>query len=104
WTAGGRSGRGPGRRRHHHGDQAVSAPGLDPPHDAILAACEAMALAGFEKLAGGAQPAFAGLPDWLAQADTRLPLRRIADGFLLAPADTALIALLFAAALSEPVA
>jgi hypothetical protein len=83
----------------------MSAPHLKAPHDALLAAAEAMAMAGFDALANGAEgAAFDALPGWLEQADPALPLNRIADGFVLEPPAVALIALLFSAALSEPVA
>jgi hypothetical protein len=83
----------------------MNAPRLDAPHDALLAAAEAMAVAGFAGLADGAEnAAFDGLPDWLAQSDPRLPLRRVVDGFALDPPAAALVVLLFAVALSEPVA
>jgi hypothetical protein len=83
----------------------MSAPRLNAPHGALLAAAEAMAMAGFDALANGAEAAaFGALPDWLEQADPALPLRRIADGFVLEPAAVALLALLFVSALSEPVA
>lgn len=76
---------------------------LDPPHDALFAAAEAAALARFDALAGehsaGAGEAAAAGPDGASP-----PLHRLAEGFGLSGADTALIALLFAAALSEPVA
>lgn len=78
---------------------------LQLPHDALLALAEAMALAGCDALANGAEGgAFDPLASWLEQADSALPLRRIANGFALEPAESALVALLFAAALSEPVA
>jgi ATPase family associated with various cellular activities (AAA) len=83
----------------------MSAPHLDAPHGALLAVTEAMALAGFDALAADVDAsAFAELPDWLENADASLPLRRVADGFVLGPSETALLGLLFAAALSEPVA
>jgi hypothetical protein len=101
---------------------------LDPPHEDLLLAAEAMALAGFEALAGGAHAgatatpsnghagtadapdessmgrSFDVLPLWLEGADPALPLRLVAEGFALDPPETALLALLFAAASSEHVA
>jgi hypothetical protein len=83
----------------------VSAVRLDPPHDALLAVAEAMALAGFEVLAGGASGGtFDALPDALDAIDPTPPLGRVAEGFALESAETALLALLFAASLSERVA
>jgi hypothetical protein len=105
----------------------VKAFSLDPPHDAFLDVVEVMALAGFEELTGakhglgkghtnGSRPgppesfmlepgtAFDALPAWLEQADPALPLRRVSEGFVLEPRETALLGLLFAAALSEHVA
>jgi hypothetical protein len=83
----------------------MTAARLPTPHDAFLAATDAMAAAGLDALANDSQtPAFALLPAWLEQTDHDLPLRRIASGFVLEPSETALLALLFAAALSEPVA
>jgi ATPase family protein associated with various cellular activities (AAA) len=80
-------------------------PRLDPPHDALLAAAEAAAMLGFDALARRedvTEPRELGA--WLEQADARAPLRRIVDGFQLDPRATALLALLFAVELSEPVA
>jgi SpoVK/Ycf46/Vps4 family AAA+-type ATPase len=83
----------------------MSAPRLDAPHDALLAVAEAMAKEGFAALAEGRDcDAFESLPVWLEQADPKLPLRRIVDGFLLDPPAMGLLALLFAVALAEPVA
>jgi hypothetical protein len=85
---------------------APSGARLDAPHGALLAVAEAMSVTGLDALAAGATQtaAFAALPDWLAGADRDLPLRRVAQGFVLEPPEIALLALLFAAALSEPVA
>jgi hypothetical protein len=47
---------------------------------------------------------FEALNEWLRDADPSLPLRHIEDGLLLEPEETALLALLFAAAASEHVA
>jgi hypothetical protein len=78
---------------------------LDAPHNALLAIAESMALAGCDDVADGADSAaFDPLAVWLDGADPALPLRRVADGFALARGERALLALLFAAALSEPVA
>lgn len=78
---------------------------LDPPHDGLLTAAERMALSGFEGVPSGSPGgAFDGLSAWLEQADRSLPLRGIAEGFVLDPPETALLALLFAAAVSERVA
>lgn len=78
---------------------------LQPPHDALLALTEVMGLAGCDALeSGAAGAAFYGLPAWLDEADPAVPLKRIADGFALEPAETALLSLLFATALSEPLA
>ena len=83
----------------------MTARSLPAPHDALFAASEAMALAGFAALSEGrASSAFEDLPRWLEQADPRLPLCRLVDGFRLEPSAAALLTLLFAAALSEPVA
>src|SRR5439155_21471839 len=48
--------------------------------------------------------AFDSIETWLSNASPALPLRRVAEGFALTRPETALLALLFAAALSEPVA
>ncbi len=78
---------------------------LDSPHGDFLAVAEAMALSGFDALAAGEIPgAFSGLESWLEMAQPTPPLHRIAEGFVLEPAQVQLIGLLFAAALSEPVA
>jgi len=78
---------------------------LDPPHDGLLAAAEAAATAGFTALTQGDDvAAFDGFCAWLEQADPKLPFRRIVDCFQLDPPSTALLGLLFAVALSEPVA
>lgn len=80
-------------------------PRLDPPHDSLLAVATALATAAFDSLARGDDvTAFEGLSVWLDQADAGLPLRRIVDGFQLDSHATALLALLFAVELSEPVA
>jgi hypothetical protein len=78
---------------------------LHPPHDALLALAEGMALAGCDALSSG-EPVrvFDALSGWLDHADPSLPLKRIADGFALDRHETALLGLLFAAALSEPLA
>lgn len=73
---------------------------LDPPHGALLDAAESMALAALDGGASG----FGDFGAWLGGCDPALPLNRLADGFGLDTAATALLALLFAAALSEPVA
>lgn len=83
----------------------MTGPVLASPHRDLAAAAEAMVLAGFETLEGDAEAAFSErFAAWLETADPGLPLRRVADGFVLDKSATALIALLFAAALSEPVA
>ena len=73
---------------------------LDPPNDALLDAAESMALAALDGDASG----FGDFGAWLEGCDPALPLNRVARGFGLDTAGTALLALLFAAALSEPVA
>lgn len=80
-------------------------PRLNPPHEALLALAEGMALAGCDALSNG-EPGgvFDSLPGWLDEADPAVPLRHIADAFVLDPQETALLALLLAAALSEPLA
>jgi ATPases of the AAA+ class len=78
---------------------------LQPPHDALLAFAETMALTGLDAHANGTEGvAFDPLALWLREPDRTLPLRRVVEGFALEPAESALLALLFAAALSEPVA
>lgn len=78
---------------------------LDPPHNALLAVAEALALGGFAAVAAGsAGGTFDALPDALDEIDPAPPLRRVAEGFALESAETALLALLFAASLSERVA
>ena len=78
---------------------------LVPPHDALFRLCEAMALAGCESIEQGASAsAFEPLAAWLDQADPALPFRRLTLGFALDPPESALLGLLFATALSEPVA
>ncbi len=71
----------------------------------LLAAAEALALARFDALESvdsGTEPEeFAA---WLAGAGAATPLSRLAAGLGLGPGETALVALLFAAACSEPVA
>ncbi len=75
---------------------------LPSARDGFLALAEALSL---QALAGdGAADRFAPLHDWLAQARPPLPLQRLAEGFHLDPAQTAAVALLLAAAMSEPVA
>jgi hypothetical protein len=78
---------------------------LHPPHDALLAVAERMALAGCDAFLNETEGrVFDPLASWLDEADPALPLRRISRGFALEPAESALAALLFAAALSEAVA
>lgn len=79
------------------------------PHAELLRVAETLALAAFDDVArqDGDAPAPAGFEafgSWLARLPPDAPLRRIADGFVLDAAETALLVLLFAAALSEPVA
>ena len=75
------------------------------PHDEFLSVAEAMALAGCDALASGARScAFDRFDDWLAAADVAMPLQGIVAGFALESPERALLALLFAAALSEPLA
>ncbi len=106
---------------------------IPPPHDSLLEVAEVMALAGFEALVAAADTSssrnghgpshdesvpkrrrsrtlpplassFAALDSWLRDADPSLPLRHIEEGLLLEREETALLALLFAAAVSEHVA
>ena len=53
---------------------------------------------------GPGEPAFAPLHAWLEAVDPSCALRRMAEGFSLSPAELELVALLLAAATSEPVA
>jgi ATPase family associated with various cellular activities (AAA) len=79
----------------------VNAPFLhDAPAEALLAAAEAFALARFEAFERGDA---AAAPDGFA-SEPETALARLADGFALGPPETALVALLFAAACSEAVA
>jgi hypothetical protein len=78
---------------------------LRAPHGTLLTAAEAFAVAGLDALPdNGEVAAFAGFASWLAEADAELPLHRVVEGFALGASEAALLALLFAAALSEPVA
>ena len=78
---------------------------LDPPHDAFFAVAESMTLAGCGDVSEARDSsAFDSIETWLSNASPALPLRRVAEGFALTRPETALLALLFAAALSEPVA
>jgi len=73
------------------------------PHEALLATAASMALAGLEGRRDG-KGAFTGFATWLDDRDPEDPLRSIRDGFVLDAPSTALLALLFAAAMSEPLA
>lgn len=73
------------------------------PHEALLTTAASMALAGLEGRRDG-KGAFTGFSTWLDDVDPKDPLRSIRDGFVLDAPSTALLALLFAAAMSEPLA
>lgn len=76
----------------------------DAPAGALLAAAESFALAQFDTLEGGDGAAAAGtFAAWL-EREKETALHRLAEGFAFAPPETALVALLFAAACSEAVA
>jgi hypothetical protein len=49
-------------------------------------------------------PGMVAISQWLESADASLPLKRLAEGFVLSPAETQFLALLFADALSEDIA
>lgn len=67
---------------------------------------ESMSLSVLTAIARGQRPAdgFAPLAQWLERARPDSPLRRMAEGFDLSPAELRLVVLLLAAATSEPVA
>ena len=73
---------------------------------ALSGVAEAVSLTVLGPLARGEPPTdgFAPLHAWLDRAGPASPLRRMAEGFALSPAELELIALLLAAAVSEPVA
>jgi hypothetical protein len=73
------------------------------PHEALLAVAASMGLTGLD---GGQdkEHALARFSNWLDAADPADPLRRIREGFVLDGPSTALLGLLFAAALSEALA
>ncbi|MFI1292473.1 ATP-binding protein [Streptomyces sp. NPDC020792] len=76
-------------------------------HERDLAAlAESMSLSVLGGLAHGDPPTdgFAPLRQWLERADPASPLRRMAEGFGLSPAELQLVVLLLAASTSEPVA
>ncbi|MEV6055676.1 ATP-binding protein [Streptomyces sp. NPDC052107] len=78
-----------------------------PPHEPDLAAlAESTSLSALGRLARGEPPAdgFGPLRQWLERADPASPLRRMAEGFDLSPAELQLVALLLAASTSESVA
>lgn len=74
---------------------------LEAPHAELLAFAEALSLAALD---GERERVFDALPDWLAGQADRSPLVRVAYGFDLDASATALLACLFACALSESVA
>lgn len=76
-------------------------PLLAAPHEGFFRFAEEAALAA---IGGDGGLGLADVSPWLDAANRAVPLKRVADGFALAPAETQLLALLFAAALSEPVA
>lgn len=76
-------------------------------HEPDLAGiAESMSLSVLTGIARGepAADGFAPLRQWLERADPESPLRRMAEGFDLSPAELRLIVLLLAAGTSEPVA
>jgi hypothetical protein len=83
----------------------VNAPFVhDAPAHALLAAAEGFALARFAALEGGDPgPTAQAFADSL-EREPGTALHRLAEGFAFGPAETALVALLFAAACSETVA
>jgi hypothetical protein len=80
--------------------------GHDTSARALLAAAETFALARFEAIESGgdAKAAAEDFAAWLDGPGAGTALSRLADGFVLGPAETGLVALLFAAACSEAVA
>jgi len=72
----------------------------------LAGVAEAAALTALGRVAQGEPPgdAFAPLHAWLGAAGPESPSRRLADGFALSGAELELVALLLAAAVSEPVA
>lgn len=87
----------------HHADFGLVAnltgARLDPPHDAFAMLAEASAIEALAGQGGG----MTALLDWVAEAGPTLPLNRLRTGFGLGASETALMAFLFAAALSADV-
>jgi ATPase family associated with various cellular activities (AAA) len=79
----------------------MTKPLLSGPHKVFFRLAEVAVLTAIAQ--EGVQ-GLAAVSQWLESADATPPLKRVADGFVLSSAETQLLALLFAASLSEKVA